>query len=57
MSRRTLYLEILNTLLPLLIVWAAIQDDWSNVVLFTCVIFVVQAVGLGSYLKDYREWR
>jgi hypothetical protein len=57
MSRLTLILEIINTVVPLGLIWAILEEDWGMVIAFTCVILFVQIIGLGSYLKDYKEWR
>ena len=57
MSRLPLILEIINTIVPLGLVWSILEEDWGMVIAFTCVILLVQSIGLGSYLKDYREWR
>lgn len=57
MSRLTLTLEIINTIVPFGLIWAIIEQNWGMVIGFTATILLVQSIGLGSYLKDYREWR
>lgn len=53
MSKRTLILEIINTLCPIALIWAVILEDWDWVLPITCVLLVAQSIGLWSYLKDY----
>lgn len=57
MSLRTLILEIINTLCPIALIWAVIGNGGDLVLPITCVLLLVQAIGLWSYLKDYYDWR
>jgi multisubunit Na+/H+ antiporter MnhF subunit len=57
MSKRTLILEIINTLCPFVIIWAGITENWTYVLPAAIILGLIQSVGLWSYLKDYYDWR
>jgi hypothetical protein len=53
MSYRTLILEVLNTICPLVLIWAVLTDRSDLVLPITIVLLLLQSVGLWSYLRDY----
>ena len=53
MSRLTLFREVINTLCPLVLIWAVLREDWGKVLPIAVVILAVQSVGLAVYLRDY----